>query len=126
MSEPTGQESTQTTQSETEEVADVTVYVYEDGHGPGRAHPGHVLVARGATISWENITGSSLLLLFPEPGVFEGGVTGLSVEADKRSQPLRIREDAKRGGHPYVGVTTDPHEAPQFVEGGSHPVMIIV
>lgn len=110
-----------------EEEPDVTVYLYDNGSGPTRVQPGKVVVPLGASIGWENLTGCSVRLLFPDSSIFEEDVKWLDVEAGQKSQILRVREDVpRRGGYPYVAVVTCSEEAARFAVGGSHPDMIIV
>lgn len=110
------------------DVADITVCIFTDGQGStAKAVPGHAVVRRGQTILWENLTDHDLRLAFPDADmIFDNGMgQALRVEAGKSSPAVRIRDDAPRGGHPYMGVCQHRGRSGMCVEGGSHPVMII-
>lgn len=110
--------------------SDVTVYIYEDGNGAvPRAEPGRVVIRRGQSVVWKNLTASHLRLAFPSPEIFDGGVGqgDVRVPPGGESRELEVSEkDEHRGAHPYLAVLRRGQTGPSVcVEGGSHPVMII-
>ncbi|GEM_PF-3363989 len=107
---------------------DQTIRIFKDGQGSvAKAVPGHAVVARGGTVVWKNLTEHDLRITFPDGDeIFENGMDGvLRIPAGKPSSPVRVRNDARQGGHPYMGVCQDRGRAGLLVQGGSHPVIII-
>jgi len=105
-----------------------TIRIFKDGQGSvAKAVPGHAVVARGATVVWKNLTEHDLRITFPDGAeIFENGMDQvLRIPAGEASSPARVRDDARRGGHPYMGVCQDRGRAGLLVRGGSHPVIII-
>jgi len=108
--------------------ANQTIRIFTDGQASvAKAVPGHAVVARGETVVWKNLTEHELRITFPDGDeVFENGMDRvLRIPAGELSSPARVREDARRGGHPYMGVCQDRGRAGLLVQGGSHPMIII-
>ncbi|TVP56435.1 MAG: hypothetical protein EA351_07900 [Gemmatimonadales bacterium] len=109
-------------QAETETV---TVYIYEYLDGQARVEPGRVVVPRGGTVVWENLTDDEVQIHFPEPELFDPPTKSLSFSATCKPQSLTVASGASRGGHPYGGVRHGPGRLPELLVGGSTPVMIV-
>jgi len=108
--------------------AEQRIRIFKEGQGSvARAVPGHAVVARGESVVWKNLTEHDLRIVFPDGDeIFENGMDRvLRIPAGDASSPVRVRQDARQGPHPYMGVCQDRGRAGLMVEGGSHPMIII-
>lgn len=112
-------------QAQQPESQEVKVYIYEYEDGRVHVEPGRVVVPRGATLVWENLTNDSVQIHFPEPDLFHPPTPMLALPANGQSRSLTVAEEASRGGHSYGGVRHGPGRLPELLVGGSTPVMIV-
>ncbi len=103
----------------------ITVYIYEYHDGHARVEPGRVVVPRGGTMIWENLTDDEVQIHFPEPELFDPPTKSLSFSDMGEQKSLRVAAGAARGGHPYGGVRHGTGRLPELLVGGSTPVMIV-
>jgi hypothetical protein len=116
--------------STTEGRADVTIVIVNHGHGHVEAIPGHAVVRRDQhqTIAWENHTNGRLRLAFARSDLFEGDEGPVfDLEPDGHPKVLTLHKDLEKlGPVPYCAFWTRPDHSIALVEGGSHPMMIIL